>query len=147
MAGEFRGGLSNGGEQIKLSFGAGIPIRDFTYDDLDPWPTGGGRWGPSLVLIDPETVPDHAEAANWAAGVVGRRDAGQRGEPGAGKLRRVAGRRSSHPAQLLDPLVSGAEADPDGDGRLELARVGPGDRRRLRWTCRSWSSRGTRTGG
>jgi hypothetical protein len=37
--------LNNGGERIKLSFGAGVPIRDFSYDDKTPWPTEpDGDW-------------------------------------------------------------------------------------------------------
>src|SRR4030095_6228573 len=59
--------LSNGGEQLKLSFGAGIPIIDFEYDDLAPWPTTPDGAGPSLVLVRPEARPDHTLAANWRA--------------------------------------------------------------------------------
>ncbi len=40
VAGEFDGdNLSNSGEQLKLSFGAGIAIHDINeYDDIAPWP-------------------------------------------------------------------------------------------------------------
>jgi hypothetical protein len=57
--------LDNGGEQVKLSFGAGDAIRDFTYDDVAPWPTSPDGSGPSLTLQDPDSVPDHALAASW----------------------------------------------------------------------------------
>ena len=30
--------LDNAGENIKLSFGAGTPIIEVTYDDKEPWP-------------------------------------------------------------------------------------------------------------
>jgi hypothetical protein len=59
--------LDNGGEQVKLSFGAGDPIRDFTYDDVAPWPTSPDGSGPSLTLRQPATVPDHTLAASWTA--------------------------------------------------------------------------------
>ena len=74
VAGEWEDGdrLDNGGEQLKLSFGAGDGIRDFVYDDVSPWPTAPDGAGPSMVLVDPETLPNHAQAANWrASGVSG----------------------------------------------------------------------------
>lgn len=59
--------LSNSGEQLKLSFGAGIAIHDFEYSDAAPWPVEADGGGHSLVLIDPHAAPDHAVAANWKA--------------------------------------------------------------------------------
>lgn len=59
--------LSNSGEPLKLSYGAGIAIRDFEYDDIAPWPSEPDGGGPSLQLIDPFSAPDHAVAANWQA--------------------------------------------------------------------------------
>ncbi len=59
--------LSNSGERLKLSHGAGTGIHDFDYDDNAPWPTSPDGGGPSLVLADPGTAPDHALAANWRA--------------------------------------------------------------------------------
>ncbi len=72
IAGEWdsRDRLDNGGEQVKLSFGAGDPIKDFVYDDMAPWPTGPDGQGVSLVLASPESNPDHNLAANWSAGSV-----------------------------------------------------------------------------
>ncbi len=60
--------LSNQGERLKLSFGAGTTIRDFTYEPAAPWPALGA--GQSLVLKLPHTLPDHAVPANWRAGNV-----------------------------------------------------------------------------
>lgn len=57
--------LSNSGEKLKLSFGAGISIHEFDYATVAPWPsspTGNGR---SLVLTVPEGGVDHSEPANW----------------------------------------------------------------------------------
>ncbi len=62
MAGD---SLSNGGEQVKLSFGAGTAIIDFTYDDVAPWPVEADGAGYSLVLIRPETLPNPALASSW----------------------------------------------------------------------------------
>lgn len=68
LAGAFTNGtaLSNGGEPIKLEDAEDGTIREFTYDDQSPWPVGGDD-GYSLVLIAPETNPDHALPANWRA--------------------------------------------------------------------------------
>ena len=58
--------LSNGGEHIKLDDDTGSTIRDFTYDDLAPWPAAADGGG-SLVLIAPLTNPDHSLPQNWRA--------------------------------------------------------------------------------
>ena len=60
--------LSNSSDRVKLSFGAGDTIRDFTYLDEAPWPTSPDGNGNSLTLLDPSSVPNHALAANWRAG-------------------------------------------------------------------------------
>ncbi len=57
--------LSNGGENFKLSYGAGPPIIEFVYEDKEPWPEPADGDGFSLVLIDPESLPDHSIATNW----------------------------------------------------------------------------------
>ena len=62
--------LSNSGEQVKLSYGAGAGIIDFTYDDAAPWPTAADTGGYSLVLRNPESRPDHTLAASWRASYV-----------------------------------------------------------------------------
>jgi hypothetical protein len=61
--------LSNGGENIKLSLGAGTAIIEFTYDDDASWPTSPDGGGPSLTLILPtETQPaDHSDPLAWQA--------------------------------------------------------------------------------
>jgi hypothetical protein len=67
VAGEWQPGdsLNNGGEEIKLSFGAGTAIRDFTFSDASPWPDGADGTGHGLVLVNPTRVPDHTLAENW----------------------------------------------------------------------------------
>lgn len=52
LAGEYDGRLANGGEKIKLRYGKGTVIQEFTYDDLwHPLTDGGGH---SLTIVDPD---------------------------------------------------------------------------------------------
>lgn len=71
VAGEYwtsdENNLSNAGEQLKLSYGPGIAIRDFNYSDRAPWPTTPDGGGPSLVLVAPRAMPDHSLPQNWRA--------------------------------------------------------------------------------
>ncbi len=62
--------LSNNGEEIKLSYGAGAAIQNFIYDDDLPWPAPADLGGYSLVLRTPETRPNHTVAASWRASYV-----------------------------------------------------------------------------
>lgn len=57
--------LSNGGETIKLEGPMGETIREFQYDDANGWPSAADGGGASLVLINPESTPDHALADRW----------------------------------------------------------------------------------
>ncbi len=59
--------LSNSGESITLTNGPGGTLRAFAYHDTAPWPAAADGNGPSLVLINPATNPDHSVAANWRA--------------------------------------------------------------------------------
>ena len=59
--------LSNGGESIKLEDAGGGTIKEFTYNDKDPWPTSPDTLGFSLVLIDPGSNPDPSDPTNWRA--------------------------------------------------------------------------------
>lgn len=59
--------LDNAGERIRLDYGNGNVIRDFTYDDAAPWPTAADGGGCSLSLVNPAANPDHAVALNWHA--------------------------------------------------------------------------------
>ena len=70
IAGVWQAGakLTNSGEEVKLSYGAGTEILDFTYSPLAPWPVGAAGTGYSLVLRNPETnlgSAAHNNPAHW----------------------------------------------------------------------------------
>lgn len=52
VLGEFSKSLSNGGERVKLSFGAGTLVREVEYGDEFPWPEVADGSGASLVWVD-----------------------------------------------------------------------------------------------
>ena len=51
VVGEFSKNLSNGGELVKLSFGAGTLVREVAYGDGFPWPDAADGSGASLVMV------------------------------------------------------------------------------------------------
>ena len=59
--------LNNGSDRIKLEDATNSTIRDFSYDDDAPWPLEADGAGFSLVLINPESIPDHGDPASWRA--------------------------------------------------------------------------------
>ena len=58
-------GLSNGGERLRLIDAGGADIRNFSYKDRAPWPESADGQGSSMVLIAPQSAPDHGVALNW----------------------------------------------------------------------------------
>ena len=56
--------LNNDGETIKLEDSLNGTIKEFTYNDVAPWPTDADA-GYSLVLIDPSSNPDPDIASSW----------------------------------------------------------------------------------
>ncbi|MCH2062139.1 MAG: lamin tail domain-containing protein [Roseibacillus sp.] len=116
--------LSNGGENVKLSFGAGVTIQEFHYLDVAPWPSAPDGTGVSLALVNPAVAPDHADPFNWRASVtVG-------GSPGeAEQTASLVNWRNDNftAAELADPSISGDAVDIDLDGMntiMEYAFVG-----------------------
>ena len=103
VAGTYSGNLSNQGEALALLLPDGSPVRSFAYDDSDPWPTAADGEGASLVLLAPQSAPDHSIAANWRASAV----AG--GSPGTTDIIDYA----SWKAGFGNP---GDDDDPDNDG-------------------------------
>ena len=67
IAGTWQGSLANGGEQLRLADQLGGTIRDFFYDNNEPWPVAADGLGYSLVLNNPSLNPNHGIAANWRA--------------------------------------------------------------------------------
>lgn len=111
IAGTFANGttLDNSGERLQLLDANGAVIRDFSYSDSAPWPTSPDGEGPCLVLIRPETNPDHGVATNWrASSVTG-------GTPGSSDA-------LAYSAWATANGISDAQgtADPDGDGISNL---------------------------
>ncbi len=107
--------LSNGGEEIKLSYGAGTEVRAFIYDDAAPWPAEADGTGRTLVLKAPHALPDHTVPENWRA------SAAPGGSPGADDLYTYALWAARFPG------IGDANANPDGDemnNRLEYAFAG-----------------------
>jgi hypothetical protein len=120
IAGEYKNAnenkLDNDGELIKLTFGNGTAIQEFTYDDMDPWPESPANAGYSLTLRNPYGGPlDPNEATNWIA------SSRLGGTPG-----RADNLLAEWKARYFDPLepnyeaVSADDADPDGDGLPNL---------------------------
>jgi hypothetical protein len=72
IAGEFANStnLSNSGERILLVGTNGATIKDFTFDDDDPWPAAADGDGPTLELIAPDANPDHNAPASWRASLL-----------------------------------------------------------------------------
>jgi hypothetical protein len=88
--------LDNGGEEIAIIAQDGATdIQRFTYDDKSPWPESADGPGFSLVLIAPESNPDHTIPSNWRASTTSG------GNPGASDALNFTG----------DP-----DADGDDDG-------------------------------
>lgn len=67
LLGPFIGILNNAGDEIVVTSQTLGTIRRFAYDDAAPWPATADGTGPSLVLVKPDTNPDHALATNWVA--------------------------------------------------------------------------------
>jgi hypothetical protein len=70
--------FANGGEEVKLSYGAGAEIISFIYDNVAPWPVAPAGTGPTLQLIDPwKPALNHNLPTEWRA------SAEPNGTPGA----------------------------------------------------------------
>ena len=116
VAGEYGGGLSNSSETVTLSVNDPTPtvLHSFTYDDEPPWPDCGDGLGYSLVLVSPNSNPDHTDPVNWTCS-----------EEFGGSLNGNAldfdyatwADFNFSSSQLLDLNIVGFSQDPDGDGR------------------------------
>ena len=103
--------LADGGERLKLSFGAGNALVEFEYDDDAPWPWQADGEGYSLTLRDPEAAVEYADPLSWKASL------SPGGTPGAPDGLTLQAWKSLYftAEELADPTVSGDAADPDAD--------------------------------
>lgn len=115
------GNLSNGSEQVVLASLAGEVIRDFIYEDVDPWPSAGDGAGYSLVLIAPATNPDHVDPLNW------RSSADIHGTPGGADGVSYAEWKSANG-------ITDDSGDPDRDGLSNLGEFASGSDFQVRGT-------------
>ena len=111
VSGTFTGSLNNAGDHLLLLDRAGLPILDFSYDDSAPWPVEADGTGRSLILLRPQTNPNHALALTWSS------SAGIGGQPGSPDTITYAGWLAQNPALT----ATGPLTDPDADGSVNLA--------------------------
>ena len=115
IAGVFQGGLSNGGERLRLEDDRGRIVSELTYDDRAPWPEAADGSGPYLVYRSQLDGAGTNDPAHWRPSTADDR-------PGAGGLPHdpsvLAEWRRLHFGRGED---DGDDlADPDGDGRANL---------------------------
>ena len=67
VAGEWDGKLDNSTERVKLSYGAGETVIDFTHFDSGSWDPAADGNGSSLTLVHPSALPNHDSGLNWRA--------------------------------------------------------------------------------
>lgn len=101
IIGEYAGRLSNDGERILFTAPSGT-LHDFVYNDQIPWPTAADGDGPSMILVDPFSVPNHGVGSNWRASL------GIGGVPAGSDSESFASWKAAR--GIIDDL-----ADPDGD--------------------------------
>jgi hypothetical protein len=118
-AGAFANGthLSNSGEQIKLVTEDGLTIVDVTYNDSGEWPAAADGEGRSLELLAPASGTVEDDADHWRPG------SQTGGNPGVVSPLTYAAWLGDYftAAEIADPLVTGALANPEGDGMANLS--------------------------
>jgi hypothetical protein len=105
VLGVFAGNLANEGGRLHLSSSQSGTIRDFSFRDGSPWPNLADGEGFGLVLIRPESNPNHADPLQW------RSSAENGARPGQSDAQTFAGNPS---------------ADVDGDGWSAFAEYALG---------------------
>jgi hypothetical protein len=108
IAGQYSGQLKDEGETMQLVNPIEEPILHFTYDNQPPWSTRADGRGPSLVLIDPPSLPDHDRPTSWQAGAPG-------GTPGMQNEYPLSYQTWAAQLGITDP-----DGDPDSDGFSSL---------------------------
>jgi hypothetical protein len=96
--------LNDGGESIRVAYGAGSVIREFEYGDKAPWPESADGAGYSLILIDTSQLIDPTKPVSWNASTKLN-----------GSLGTVEGA-SGYAAWKAKFGVTSDDSDTDGDG-------------------------------
>ncbi len=116
IAGEYTGRLENDGELIQLHDAVGENVLKFTYNDRWYPATDGG--GHALAILDELAAWEAWDlATSWG---ISEGVQGSPGDPnGTVVPQQYAGWLNSHfsPSEIADPLISGPNADANGDGR------------------------------
>lgn len=69
VVGEFSSSrLDNLGEVLKLSYGGGVPVREFRYDEQAPWPAGAAGTGASISFLPNTGLAAQGDGLHWRAG-------------------------------------------------------------------------------
>ncbi|MEK0447993.1 MAG: hypothetical protein RL088_261 [Verrucomicrobiota bacterium] len=110
IAGVTADNFSNGGDEVKLSYGQGTEIFRFVYDDIAPWPTQSDGAGRTLVMNSPAPIP----LANQTNGSLWRASYAAGGSPGADDVLTFDIWNDDFPG------VNSLTADNDGDGLVNL---------------------------
>ena len=101
--GAYTGRLSDAGETVTLSTGAGVELLSFTYSPSGRWPSRPNGLGSTLECVDPDGDLD--DPANWRASSEWQ---GSPGRPGAGPQRVV----------VINEIL--AHTDPPFEDAIEL---------------------------
>lgn len=112
VAGQYVGDVDDDGEQLRLELPFGAAVVDTTYTDFALGSDGGGN---SLELFDVSITG--LKDGEWTP------SSESGGTPGAHTLFENNANWVSRvftPAEAADPLISGPDRDPDGDGMVNL---------------------------
>ena len=107
--------LDNGGEPLKLSYGGGVPLREFRYDDESPWPLGARGTGNSISFLPGIPLDQQGDGVQWRSG---------NATPGAANVFLLG--LEAWTRNYFDPLApdyfarSAPDADGDGDGQANI---------------------------
>ncbi|MCW1915799.1 lamin tail domain-containing protein [Luteolibacter sp. GHJ8] len=124
VAGVYEGSLDNSGERIRLKSQAGETLIDFVYDDA--WHPSTDNQGHSLVALHPDGPAELWNTAEgWRPSTHPGGSPGEEDPPpndGGTGIMSFQQWRELHfdAAMLADPDLSGADADCDGDGTVNL---------------------------
>ncbi len=107
ITGVYNNRLRNSGESIRLRAVDDSIIKEFAFNDAEPWPLMADGEGVSLTLNNAATNPDPNVPASWSASAqIG-------GSPGTGETTPEPD--AAYEAWLAERGGDG-QADPDGDG-------------------------------